>query len=355
MWQAFSRDPITGAIRDLIPVSAGSFDRLLSARGGGSCTIPLDGSLSKAELRPLTNHWGSIITLEHDSTIQGMGYVTGRDYTRGTNALVLSLADVWAILARRGGWDHGAPNVAKWKTTVAGSRALHGAAVIARGRDTGPTLPHMGLPLTLPGGYTGPSVSRTYYGYHLEMVGDVLTKLMDEGLDVYFKPRRLPNGDADWLYCAADQYTSGVVREFFVTAPLSGVESFSESGDASRVTNNARRVGEGSEQDMKVRSNRDTSSPYPLLDRVTSVKTVKAVGQLDAMVAQDLAMYWRPTVQWEFQTNVANDLHPGDTVRLHFDGDPWIADGWHTRRVVKTSVTYGESMMTVTCQPTGGA
>ena len=44
----------------------------------------------------------------------------------------------------------------------------------------------------------------------------------------------------------------------------------------------------------------------------------------------------------------------GDTLRLHFDGDPRIADGWYTRRVVKiTGDLSGKKQVSV--QPTGGA
>lgn len=352
MFQAYVCDGVTGAVVDRVAVSDFSWERLLSARGSGTVSFPLDGVYTKLQLRELTEHWSRIWVLAWNDELLFMGYVTDRGYSRGTGQVTLSLSDLWGLLNRRGAWDHSAPNVHKWKTTVSGSLAHHAAQAIIRGRDTGPALPATGMPLTLPG-IGGAAVSRTYYGYHLQTVGDVLTALLDEGLDIYFEPRFIANGDADWVMRAGMSWGSGGSHEFMVTVPGSPVSAFHESSDASRVTNNARRVGEGSEEDMLVRSNRNTASPYPLLDRVTPVKHVKSVNQLTAMANSDLALYQHPTFQWDFDVHLDQGVDVGDTVRLHFDGDPWIADGWHERRVVKVSGGINE-FVTVSCQPTGG-
>jgi hypothetical protein len=120
------------------------------------------------------------------------------------------------------------------------------------------------------------------------------------------------------------------------------------------VTNNARYVGEGSEVDMLVRSNRNVESPYPLLDRITDKKNISNVNQLAALAGQDLVAYAQPTFQWNFKVAADTPIDVGDTVRLWFDGDPWIEDGYHDRRVVKISGDLSEQM-TVSVQPTGGA
>lgn len=195
MWQARVCDGITGALVDIVEVESFTWERLLSARGSGTVKLPLDGTYTIPQLRELTRPWSRIVAVSYNDVLVYAGYVTGGGYALG-GGIELRVSDLWALLARRGAWDHDAPNVGKWKTTVSGSLAHHGSAAILRGR-TGPTLPLMGMPVTLPG-HSGASVSRTYYGYHREMVGEVLTKLMDEGLDVYFKPRLIGNGDVDW-------------------------------------------------------------------------------------------------------------------------------------------------------------
>ncbi|WP_136043216.1 MULTISPECIES: hypothetical protein [unclassified Microbacterium] len=344
---------ITGAPIDRIPVSAYSYSRLLSAGdSGGSVTIPLDGTISKAQVRSLASPWSRLMLIERDGAVEYIGYSQGSTYTRGSQTLTVKLADIWALFNRRGAWDHTAGNVELWKETVVGNRAYQAASAIERGRN-GPALPAMGLPLTLPGGYAGPSVTRTYYGYNVETVGDVLADLLAEGLDIYFRPR-WSGGQADWLFQAASDWSSGAVREFVVSAKNSPVTGFSETSDAARVTNNARYIGEGSEVDMLVRSERNVASPYPLLDRVTNTKHISNVAQLSSLSAQDLVSYGSPTVQWDFSVSADTPVDVGDTARLHFDGDPWVIDGWYNRRVVKVSGDQSDQKK-ISVQPTGGA
>lgn len=353
--QAYSADALTGAQIDRIPVSAFSYSRLLSAGGEGSATIPLDGTFTNAQLDDLLREWSRIIVLERDGVVEYMGYVLGESYTRGQASTTVKLGDLWSLFKRRGAWDHGAPHVEAWETTVTGNLAYQGTQAILRGRS-GPPLPSLAMPVTLPGTHPGPSVTRTYYGYNVEMVADVLSDLLAEGLDIYLKPRWIGNGDTDWLYQGGPAWTSGVTHEFYVTASASDVVGFSSESDALRVTNNARYIGEGSEVDMLVRSQRDTASPYPLLDRATQVKHISDVGQLSALAGQDLITYGTPTKQWNFSVLADHPVDVGDTVRLHFDGDPRIPDGWHTRRVVKVSASVpGPDVKTIGVQPTGGA
>lgn len=351
-FQAFVCDGTTGDVLDRVKVSAFTWERLLSARGSGQVTIPLDGTYTRDQVKNLTMPWSRIFALAHNDVVQFMGYVTGGGYTLGGH-VTAGVSDLWSLLARRGAWNHNAGNVEKWKTTVSGSLSHHAAQAILRGR-TGPALPSLDMPVTLPG-QSGTAVSRTYYGYHLETVTEVLDKLLAEGLDIYFRPRFIPaDGEMDWLYLGGPSWGSGVTHELYVTTPVSAVSRFAESTDASRVTNNARFVGEGAEQDMLIRSNRNPASPYPLLDRTTSAKTTSNAAQLAAMANADLALYGQPTVQWDFSVHISQGVDVGDTVRLHFDGDPWIADGWHSRRVVKVSGSMSE-FVTVSVQPTGGA
>lgn len=352
--QAFVCDAFTGQRVDVIPMVAYTYERCLSAGdASSSITIPLDGSFDQATLRSLIDPWRRMVAIERDGVLEYMGYSMGHSrYQRGQSTLQLKLVDLWSLFARRGAWNHSAPNVEKWKTGITLTLPGLAEAAILRGR-TGPALPSMAFPLTLVGGYTGTAVNRRYYGYHLEMVGDVLSDLIAEGLDVYLQPRWVGNGDADWLFRADTDWSTGNVRELPVTSAGSPISAFSEQIDPARVTNNARYAGEGSEQDMLVRSSRNTSSPYPLLDRVTNVKQVDKVEQLAAMAEQDLATYLMPTSQWEFSVAASMSVDVGDSVSLHFDGDPVIPNGYHRRRVVKVSGSESD-FKTISVQPTGG-
>ena len=348
---AYSCDAITGAIVDQVPVSAFTWARLLSGRGDGAATIPIDGGLSKPALRDLLTHWGRILRLDRDGRTVYGGYIIGRPYTRGSSSVGVTLGDLWALLGRRGAWNHHAPHMEAWSTTVTGSLAHQAAQAIIRGR-TGPAAPRMGIPVTVPG-FGGPAVTRTYYGYNAEMVADVHADLLDEGLDIYFRPRTISNGDFDWLMEAGPAWTSGENREVWVTSD-DVVTGFSESSDGARVTNNARSIGEGSEVDMLTRSQRNLTSPYPLLDRSTERKNISNITQLSALAGQDLVTFGAPTTQWDFTVTADTDIDVGDMVRLWFHGDPWIADGFYDRRVVKISGDLS-AQVAVSVQPTGGA
>src|SRR5690606_26653234 len=126
----------------------------------------------------------------------------------------------------RGAWDYSAPNVEKWKTTVTGSLGYQAAQAVLRGRQ-GVSAPDMRIPITLPS-FPGPAVTRTYYGYNGEYVADVLDDLMGEGLDIYFEPRNITNGDFDWYMHADVALTADVEHEFHVTSD-DVVTGFSES------------------------------------------------------------------------------------------------------------------------------
>lgn len=354
-WQAYSCDAITGVQIDRIPFSAFQYERLLSAGGTGSVTVPLDGSFEKSQLVSLLQEWSRIIVVERDGAVEYMGYVLGDRYARGQSSVTVSLGDVWSMFGRRFAVDHTVSGVEKWKTTVTGNLAYQAAQAVLRGRS-GVGSPNSQFPVTIPGFTGGTSVSRTYYGYHLDYVSDVLDDLMEEGLDLFFDPSWISSGAASWLMRGGPAWSSGVTREFFVTADRSEVVGFSAVSDAARVTNNADRIGEGSEQDMLVRSFRNPDSPYPLLELASESKSVSDVNQLTALAIQDLSTFGSPTSQWEMSVSADNPVDVGDTVRIHFDGDPWIADGWHSRRVVKVGVSLpGPDVKTVGLQATGGA
>lgn len=353
MFQAFVCDAVTGAKLDTLPVSAFSWQKLLSAGGSGSVSIVLDGTHSRAQLDSLFRHWSRIFVLEYDGVVVYGGYLVSHSYAYGSDVVVVRLTDLWGMAARRLAIDGSVPNFEKWHRTRNVSLAQHAADALILARDTAPADPDPRMPVTIHG-MGGTAVSRTWYGYHVNTVGDVWRMLMDEGLDIYFRPRWIGNGEFDWLMLAGPAWESGVTHEFFVTADASDVSEFSASYDGARITTNAVRLGEGSEQDMLIRSNRKLGGVYPRLDRVTPSKQSGSVPQLAAMASNDLLMYGSPTVQWEFRVPVSVGVDVGDLVRIHFDGDQVIPDGFSTRRVVSVSGDMSE-FVTVAVQQFGGA
>lgn len=346
---------ITGNRVDTVPVSAFSYSRLLSAGGDGSATIPLDGSFTREQLDLLLTEWQHMLVLERDGVVEYAGYVLGEsNYARGSSTVQVKLGDLWSLLANRLAVDHSVGQAVLWSQTVTGNLPTHANTALIWARDSYTGSPSAFFPLTIPGVPGGASVTRTYYGYHLQTVVEFLNDLMDQGLDIYFRPQWGDPGAVGWMTEQGIGWSSGVTREFSATAQGSPVVGFSQQKDAVRVMNNSIRVGEGSEVDMLAISNLDMSSTLPLLERVTNSKNVTSTSQLSVMAGQDLVTYGSATVQWDFQVRADLPMDVGDTLRVHFDGDPRIPDGWHTRRVVKISGDLSD-VKSVSVQPTGGA
>lgn len=350
---AYSCDGVTGTVLDRLPVSAMTYDRLLSAGGAGSVTIPFDGTFTRAQLRNLLEPWQRIIVLERDGRVEYGGYVLGRQADLAGTGVTVQLADLWTLLGRRGGWDRSHPKVVEWSTTVTGTLGVQAWQAVHRARNTLTTKPDTKFPVTNVSTGGGSTVTRTVRGYHLEYVTDLWDQYMAEGLDIYLQPR-WRDGNFDWGFRAGPAWVSGVTREYAATVEDPVISKLSVSDDASRMTNNAVRVGEGTEVDMLARSNRDLESAFPALDRITAVKTVDDPLQLQAQCNVDLAMFGRPTEQWNFAVLASAGVDVGDTVRIHTAGDRWIPDGWHTRRVVKVSGSTSDFVQ-VGVQPVGGA
>jgi hypothetical protein len=355
-WSVFSVDTITGGDKEQIPVSDFQWSTLLSAGGSATVTIQLDEVLgySLSDRQALFAEWARTIVLDWDGTVRFAGIVTGGGYDKSARTLTLTLRDLWGLWARRGAWDHHAPNMELWSITYT-SMTLGTLAkrAVQRGTD-GPPIPTMDLPITLPTDVSG-SISRSYYGYQIDLVGDVLDDLLAEGLDIDFRGRWV-SGAFDWQMLN-DPSTGS--HEWNVDADDGGVAGFREKRDADRVTNNSRVIGEGSGRDMLVRSNRNLSSTLPLLDRIETRKNISDETQAAAIADKNLDLYASPTIAWEFEIAAdgdpgAGDLFLGDTAKLVLSGDPWLGSGVFTRRIVKLSGSLGEQL-TVTCHETGGA
>ena len=357
MWQAVIVDTVTGVPVDRIPVADASWTRALAAQGDGSATVMLgqDGldGLSKAALRDLFAPWKRTLVLEWSGAVKYAGIIVGRPYPGLGAALDLTLADLWAMFDRRLAVDRTHAHFEQWKITYS-NVSLQTLAKRAVQRGTfGVADPASSLPITLPADVAG-TITRTYWGYHAQTVGKVLADLMAEGLDIDFEPRWV-DGKLDWLMRVGMPLT-GSVRELNPTAEDGNVSGFSEQADAARVANNSILIGEGSEKNTLIRSNRTLGSGLPLLDRVVSNKDISDSAQAQALANRGLVDFAAPTFEWPFEVLMSGagaDLRIADTARMFFDADLWIADGINDRRIVSMAGTLAEAV-SVSVQPTGG-
>lgn len=347
-------DAFTGNRVETINVSSFTGSRLLSARGDGDVTIPLDDSFTKAQLKSLLRPWRYIIVLERDGIVEYGGYITSEPrYQRGKSTVSVTLGDFWALLSRRVMTGRAATNIVAWQQAVNGTLGGIARWHLLESWNRA-IVPSPKFPVTIEETSDTALVTRPYFGYEMKYLSDVFANLMAEGLDIYFQPRWASPGKFEWLMRSGVSWSSGAQREYDVTADESPVSAFDSQGDAARLANNAIRVGEGSEIDLLVRSDEDEASDLPLLERITMSKSVSDVGQLQSQATQDIYTYGLPTRQWSFSVSADDPGDVGDTAHMIFVDDPWMDDGIFPRRVVKVDVDLSE-MKTITLQPTGGA
>lgn len=330
-------DTATGSIVDTIPVAKFDFARKLSSGGTSSVDIPLITDFSKWQWRDLTDHWRRSIFLEADGVILGGGAVKSRRRGSGSHVLTVDLVDAWGVLADRLAVDKTAPNVEKWSVKYAAMSLRTLAKRAVQRGTTGVTSPASALPITLEADVAG-TLTQEYFGYHFETVVDVLDDLMAEGLDVEFQPVRSGNF-IRWTMKTAFTPT---IREWNLSMIGPGASAWSCVEDGSTMANNVVVIGEGSEEDMIVRSNRSLTSPFPLRERVESRKTLTTGDAASRAATQLMTDSATPVAEWTLTLPVGGadgmpkltDIRLGDTARLYLRGDPFFEDGWHERRIV---------------------
>lgn len=356
-YRVWSCDFFTGEKLALLPVVSGSWERLLSAQGSGRFRIALDDTFTKLELRDLLAHWRRWIVVEYDGVVVFAGVVKRRPQ-RG-QFIEVETEDLWAVWKRRLAIDRTEPNLEKWSVKYTGLSIRTLAKRIVQLGLTGLSTPSMVVPLTLEADVSGTG-QRTLYGHHLETVWDGLDNIMARGLNIAFEPRWL---DGRLNFRMVTSFSTAVTHELFVNFEDGNVLAFDEMSDGSRMSNNSILVGEGSEEDMLVRSNRSLTSELPLLDTIETRKRVTDAGEAYEIANQLLLDYEHATAQLTVElacggTPAVGSMTLGSRGRFFFNGDPWewdTATDDHVRRVVSISGDISSPSFSVNYQPTGGA
>jgi hypothetical protein len=359
MWSVWVTDTVSGAKLQKLPVSAFPWGRVLNGGLTGTATVQLlDADVQKINPRYLTTPAKNTLVLQWSPgggsfgppVVVYAGIITGRKYNRDAGTLSVDTADIWWLLARRLAVDHTSSTVwATIQTYTATSLGTIAKASMILGA-TGPADGNYPLPITLPADEAG-TITRKYYGYHLNVLADVLKDLMNEvnGPDIDFQPRWV-NNQLDWLMrvgtTAAPKLTSGS-WDWSLTAEGSGLSNVTVTEDANKLATNSVGIGEGSENKTLMRSDRVVNPLYPAIDRVSSYKKETDALRLAALVDGDIAAYKQPTKEWGFSIVAdgppsVSSLLLGGTGRVWSGGDPWIPDGWSANRLVGISGDLSE-------------
>ena len=352
-------DTITGQRLNVVPVKDFTWARCFNEGAGEQqASIPVnDPTVKMLDLRGLIVERSSTLVYEVGSNVVAAGVVMDTDYDRDAGTLQIVHEDIWKILDDRLVIKHGAPYVVTEKLTY-GPLSL---GTIAKRVVQEAVAPGgwYGLPIVFPADVGG-SETRTYYGYQMQTVPDALTEIMesDGGPDIDFTPRwNAGTGNLEWVMRAAPNLATGNAWEYNLDAAKPAAFNVNAKTDTSRFANNAYAVGEGTEKNVKYRSNPTPDHSRPAAEGVTPFKGVKDLGVLGGLAVERSRALSVPTRHYSMSilknaSPGATDLSLGDTIRVMSAADPWMPQGLSSHRLIKYSGSLGMDV-SLEFQPTG--
>jgi len=348
-WSVWSVDTVTGGDRQRLPKPASfSWGRVLNAGGSGSAVFMLrDSVFSRLNPRTVLREKSRTLVLDWDGVVVYAGAVDRAVYDQPSGRLTIAHSDIWTALSDRLAIDHREP-VAKVINQVFVSKSSGTVAKkLVELSMQGLAGMNIALPITLPADVAG-SISRTYYGYHFEWLGDVLQNLMDEdgGTDIDFRPRWVGNA-LNWEM-RTGSLSSGSY-EWHVGVEKSGITDLSVTTDAVNVATAAYAIGEGSGIDKLAHSQRDLTPDYPFADRLTTLSTETSEDALARYALGELNAFETPTEQWGFSILASgspkvSDLLLGGTAKTWMQDDPWLTEKSYTNRIIGFSGDLSENV-----------
>lgn len=363
MWNVWSTDTVTGEKQGEIPIPESfPWARVLNGMGSGSMKLQLaDSAVKKVNVKALTEPVARTLVLEYDSIPVYEGTIWRRKYSRNSRTLTVQHADAWSIIERRFAVNHYEGAVELWKATYSGISLRQFIKYLMVLGLYGYDNSNMMLPITLPADETG-THTRTVYGYHLANLADSIEDVINEknGPDVDFRPRWLNDKlDIEMRIgsTASPELTAGSY-EWHLNSEKPGMFDLEVDQTAEKLVTNMVAVGEGSEEDMLIRSERNVNPAYPHLERALSHKQESNPARLADLAAGGLKTYSYPTTEWGFNIPASGNpkvssLLLGGSGRVHVDEDDWIPRGRHDHRLVKYSGDLTEKVQ-LALQPHGG-
>lgn len=347
-WSVSIVDTVTGKNRQRIHdlPSSFSWERVLNGGGAGQATFELGdrekyfGVVNFATTLPLAK---TLVLSWGDHAVYA-GVIWGRSFDRRTKRLTINHRDIWSLFP---GWPLATTN---GRSVNAGDISLPGNGgtlsletlakyVVLAGQNAAGDRYRM--PIDTPPDFPGPH-RLPLNGYSLPNVQGELQKLMDRsgGPDVDMQPFWDELGQLRHLM-RVGKLTAGS-WEWNTIAQDSGVNGLSYSDDAAKVANRVFAVGEGQEQDMKLRTASAGAAAFPMLGREVMAKEENSTAVLDSRADEYLRVYADPTQQRAFTVPVDGDpdvvaLRLGGTARYWVDDDEFMPTGWYQDRVIQFS------------------
>lgn len=317
--------------------------------------LELQPELHRTNLWPLEN-W---LVVEWNGTPVYAAIITDHAYKRSTRTVTVSYADIWWFWERRNVLSNRTADAANylydWQNITYRAMAIKAVKV---GIDAEPGSPlSWHLPIVFPSEGSAGTVDRKVYGYSFESVKSLLDEAAKAGdLNIDFRPRWSSYGSLEFVM---DINAFGPVLEWDLDAVDTPVVDLDYKVSGSRLANHVFGTGEGSEEDMLVRtSSKPIASPYPALERVISGKSVDTKERLQALVSAERighdAMIRQSvlTVRAEGPPSVAS-FQLGSPVSWRTISDPYVPNIWNQSIVIQISGSLKRDV-TLTLAETGG-
>lgn len=354
----------TGRVLATLPVASASASTVLNAAGQVAITLKTtDAKVSALPLDIYLEPWRNFLGYVVDGQILEAGPVLphGFDDTNGTLTVRATgmrgmfakrrLVRAWTVDPRR--------SVFSWPGWSLGTIAK---------RVVQETLANPGgaLPIALPEDVDGDH-ERTWYGYELKRIADVLDELtgVQGGPDIAFEPRFVADESAvEWVMRTGDPLLTQTGDDWSWDSSTRGsVSRLSVTKDPTDRVNRAWVTGSG--QDMSIKTENkfreeEWERGYPLIEDAFAHSSAVYPSTLRSWASAYLSAGSRPRTEWQLTVNTdawpqLGQYRPGDWARVTVRPDhPYLRprEGGYRSRVTAISATFGSNEAEISVMPT---
>lgn len=336
LWSFFIVDTNTGVKQLQVFPFSGSWRSVINGFGSGQHAFQLRDfgtKLPRATWRSLTQPWARTLVVCWAGVPVYAGIIQHRHYSRATGILTVRHSEVRSIFSRRHPFGVNEYEVGTLTVTNKSIRGAIRAIVLA---CAGPRSSRWVLPIVYPPDEAG-TYSNTWPNFSFplgeKMISDAQD--MEGGPDVHFQPRWAADGSIEYELRLGVPRIPGATFEWLATAEQSGAIDAEVEDDASKQLTGVLTIGEGSEVDIKWGRAPELTggSVIPYLDTSRPYKSIGDQAQLDSFARAELATFREPTTQYSMSVLAsgypgADKLQPGSRLRLGFNGDEFINDGF---------------------------
>jgi hypothetical protein len=351
MYTVYACETVTGNNMGPLDATVTSWYRELNGTDLATVTLT-PGALTvgtRDQIRLYTTPWKMSIVICWNGSPVWAGPIVTRQWT--SKGLFVNAAGIKNLLLRRKAHTWVSPFAAQILTYTNMSLGSIAQALV----QLACSHPGGTLPITYPGTETDtdPTHTRTYNGFELKNIADLLTELTGVigGPDIDFMPVWTDSTQTaiSWTMrigtLAQPELYSPAQVVFDAAQPGSSVSDLSYTEDASQMTTTAWAAGAGTDSGILMSQNTSTaltSVGFPLLEEEIDHKTVSTQATLDSYTAGDISTHAGPTVQWTLtvdstQPPALSSFSIGDLARVRVANHIWIPDGDYPMRVTGIS------------------